>query len=198
MNFVRSITIFISKLRQALVVIVAFTLLTGIVYPIVVTGIAHLFFSHQAHGSVIERQGRIIGSELLSQPASGPGYFHPRPSAANHDPSASAASNLSVTSQLLRETLSRRIVAVQTENRTTLAVPMDLVTASASGLDPHITVETALYQAERIAKIRKVPVAYIHELITQHTETSFPLLFGKPRVGVLELNLALDDLSAPH
>jgi potassium-transporting ATPase KdpC subunit len=167
--------------------------LLGIVYPLVITGIAHLVFPAQASGEFVRRNGVLIGSRLIGQPFTGPAYFHSRPSAAGsgYDASASSGSNLGPTSSALVQ----RIAQAVTAEKTTDPVPVDLVTASGSGLDPDISPAAAYYQVQRISGSTGVPEEMLRKLVAAHiTQRQFGLL-GEPRVNVLELNLALDSLS---
>jgi K+-transporting ATPase ATPase C chain len=169
--------------------------LLGIVYPLAITGIAHILFPKQAAGSLITQNGEIIGSHLIGQSFTGPTYFHSRPSAAGtgYDAGASSGSNLAPTSKAL---IDRVQASVASEQNGASPVPIDLVTTSASGLDPDITPAAALYQAPRIATERHLSEAAVEALIQQHiTPRQFGLL-GEPRVNVLDLNLALDQTHA--
>ncbi|MBP7948652.1 MAG: K(+)-transporting ATPase subunit C [Verrucomicrobiales bacterium] len=164
------------------------------VYPIAITGLAQAFFKDKAHGSLItNKDGQVIGSALLSQNFAAANYFHPRPSAAGsgHDAASSGGSNLGPTSQKLNDALKERIAAYRATNglAADTPVPADAVTASASGLDPHISVANAEVQAARVAKARNLSIEKVKELIAANTETSF---FGPNAVNVLKLNLALD------
>lgn len=166
-------------------------LLTGIAYPLAVTAIAQIAFPQQANGSLMERDGMVIGAALIAQKFERAEYFHPRPSAAGagYEANNSGASNLSVTSKILQETYAERTQALGGGD-----IPADLITASGSGLDPHITPEGARYQAARIAQARHIPLKMLQTLIDEHTEgRSFGIL-GAPRVNVLSLNLALDKM----
>ena len=183
-------------LRPALVSLALFTLITGVVYPLVVTAIARVAFPHQAGGSLIVKDGTVIGSRLIGQPFDDPRYFWGRPSATSPHPynaAASAASNLGPTNPALTTAVKARVDALSAADPgNTAPVPVDLVTASASGLDPHISPAAALYQVRRVANARKVDEARVRDLVARHTEgRSFGFL-GEPRVNVLALNLALD------
>lgn len=176
---------------------IRFTLLTsvlfGFAYPLAFTALAALLFPHQSAGSLIERNGKIIGSSLLAQSFNSDRYFHPRPSAAGsgYDATASGGSNLAQSSATLVQRTQSSIDKLHAQNPAT-PVPIDLVTASGSGLDPDITPDAALFQAPRIARARGLSLDQVHRLIAQHTQGRQWGLFGEPRVNVLELNLALD------
>ena len=174
---------------------IATTVLLGILYPLLVTGLAKLFFPTQANGELIPRNGVIIGSRLIGQPFTGPGYFHSRPSAAGasgYDASASSGSNLGPTSAQLIARVNGDVARVQAENPG-VPVPVDLVTTSASGLDPDITPAAAAFQVRRVALERKATEAEIEKLVLEHTANRQWGFLGEPRVNVLELNLALDE-----
>jgi K+-transporting ATPase ATPase C chain len=173
------------------------TLVTGAAYPALVTVLAQALFSEQANGSLIKnQQGQPIGSELIGQTFSEPKYFWSRPSATGpygYNAAASSGSNLGPTNPALTDAVAARIQALkEADHGNHSPVPVDLVTASGSGLDPHISVAAAEYQIKRIAKVRKINEATLHELVDAHTEGRQWLLFGEPRVNVLKLNLALD------
>jgi K+-transporting ATPase ATPase C chain len=183
--------------RPALVLFVLLSILTGLVYPALVTGIAQLAFPHQANGSLIlDPQGKPIGSELIGQAFSDPKYFWGRPSATSPYPynaSASSGSNLGPANPALAETVKGRIQALRdADPGNQVPIPADLVMASGSGLDPHITPEAVEYQIDRVAKAREVDPAKIRELVRSHTEGRQWGFLGEPRVHVLKLNLALD------
>ncbi|WP_337997783.1 potassium-transporting ATPase subunit KdpC [Oleispirillum naphthae] len=186
----------ISHLRSALVLTLVMTALTGIAYPFAVTGIAELAFPRQAHGSLIERDGKVVGSALIGQAFSGPGYFHGRPSAAGqgYDAANSGGSNLAPSARALAEAVRARIAAERAANPGERGpVPADLVTASASGLDPHLSPAAAAWQAARVALARGLAVEEVRALIAARTEGRTFGLLGEPRVNVLALNLALDE-----
>jgi potassium-transporting ATPase KdpC subunit len=197
------------EVRPAIVVLVALTLITGLVYPLAMTGIAQIIFPQQAQGSMIERDGHVIGSALIGQNFTSDKYFHGRPSATTapdpNDPTKTVAapynaansggSNLGPSNKALIERVQGDLDKLKQENPS-VPVPADLVTTSASGLDPEISPEAALFQAPRIAKARNLPENRIRDLIAEQTEGRFLGLLGEPRVNVLLLNLALDRLSA--
>jgi K+-transporting ATPase ATPase C chain len=180
-------------LVTAMLYTVVTAVLLGVVYPLAVTGLARVIFPKQAEGELITRDGQVIGSRLIGQAFTGPGYFHSRPSAAGsgYDASASGGSNLASTSQALIT----RTTASVTAEQAGAAVPVDLVTASASGLDPDISPAAALYQVPRVAAERKMTTAAVEELVRQHITPRQLGLLGEPRVNVLELNLALNALA---
>ena len=182
--------------RPALVLFVLLSALTGIAYPLVVTGIGQAAFPQQAAGSLIVRDGRTVGSALIGQNFSDPKYFWGRPSATAPQPynaGASGGSNLGPLNPALAEAVKGRIEALRAADAGNPApVPVDLVTASASGLDPHISVAAAQYQAGRVARLRRLPLAQVRQLIDTHTEGRLFGFIGEPRVNVLQLNLALD------
>jgi potassium-transporting ATPase KdpC subunit len=186
----------LAHVRAAVVSLVVFTVVTGIAYPVVVTGIAQLVFPHQANGSLIVKDGKPVGSTLIGQPFDDPKYFWSRPSATSpfgYNAGASGASNLSPTNADLIKTVQGRVDALRAADPgNTAPVPVDLVTASGSGLDPDISPAAALYQVGRVAKARKLDEALVRSLVAQHTQGRQLGLFGEPRVNVLTLNLALD------
>lgn len=187
-----------SQLRPALVLIVALHLVTGVVYPLVVTGIAQVVWPGKANGSIVTVDGTARGSSLIGQPFSAPGYFWGRPSATSpvpYDASASSGSNLGPTNPALLKLVRQRVAALRTADpREKGPVPVDLVTASGSGLDPDISLAGALYQVPRVAAARGLPEATVRGLVQARAEGRTFGLLGAPRVNVLELNVALDHL----
>ena len=186
--------------RQALLMLVALTAVTGVVYPLAVTGVAQAMFSRAANGSLLERDGKPIGSALIGQPFSDPKYFWSRPSATAPMPynaGSSGASNQGPLNPALAGAVKARIEALRGADPTSrLPVPVDLVTASASGLDPHISPAAAEYQSARVAKARGVPIERVRALIAEYTVGRQFGFLGEPVVNVLQLNLALDKLRA--
>jgi K+-transporting ATPase ATPase C chain len=180
---------FTSSLRPALVLTLLFAALLGLVYPALMTGVGQVVFPDQANGSLIRQDGKVIGSELIGQSFAAPGYFHGRPSAAGkgYDATQSGGSNFGPTSKALVDRVKSDLAALGRPG-----APVDLVTASGSGLDPHISPEAALFQADRVAAARGLPERSIHDLVARHTEQPLLGFLGEPRVNVLELNLALD------
>ncbi|HVV99717.1 MAG TPA: potassium-transporting ATPase subunit KdpC [Planctomycetaceae bacterium] len=186
----------LTQLRPALVSLAIFTVLTGVIYPFVVTAIAQAVFPRQAHGSLIERDGKIVGSELIGQSFDQPGYFWGRPSATapfGYNAAASSGSNLGPTNPALTDAIAARVKALRDSGvDPQKPIPVDLVTASGSGLDPHISPASAAFQVERVAKARGRSVSEVRNLVQKHTESRTFGVLGEPRVNVLKLNLALD------
>lgn len=185
-------------IRQSIACLIVMTLLLGIVYPLVVTGLAQAVFPHRANGSVIVRDGRAVGSELIGQSFSDSGCFWSRPSATSpvpYDAANSGGSSLGPLSPKLLDQIKARIAQLQHGPTTQPSIPADLVTASASGLDPHISPAAAEYQAPRVAKARGLPEGKVRELVARFTSNRQLGLLGEPRVNVLQLNLALDELA---
>jgi potassium-transporting ATPase KdpC subunit len=196
----------LSQIRPALVLLVLMTVLTGLAYPLAITGIASVLFPYQAGGSLIEKHGKVIGSALIGQNFVDPKYFHGRPSATTgtdpNDPSKtvpapynaanSGGSNAGPTSKALIERVKADVATLKKDGNG--PVPVDLVTTSASGLDPDITPAAAEFQAARVAAARKLSVERVRALVAQATEDRFLGILGEPRVNVLKLNMALDSL----
>jgi K+-transporting ATPase ATPase C chain len=182
------------NLITAVLMTVATTILLGIIYPLVVTGLAQLIFPKQANGQLIQKNGKVIGSSIIAQGFASPGYFHPRLSFAGngYDPTNTNGSQLGPTNQKLIDRVKADVANAQTENPTA-TVPIDLVTGSASGLDPHITPASAEFQLLRVAKERGTTVEQLRPLVKRHTEDRQFGFLGEARVNVLELNLELDD-----
>ena len=185
-----------AQFRPAVVSLILFTVMTGMVYPLAVTGLAQVFFPRQANGSLMVKDGQAIGSELIGQPYDDPKYFWGRLSATSPFPynaAASAGSNLGPLNADLLEAVQARIDALKAADpQNTAPIPVDLVTASASGLDPHISVASALYQVPRVARARGLSEDQVRTLVEQSTEGRQFGILGEPRVNVLKLNLALD------
>ncbi|WP_414682898.1 potassium-transporting ATPase subunit KdpC [Longimicrobium sp.] len=185
-----------NQIRPAVVGTLVLMLITGALYPGVVTALAQVIFPRQANGSLVEADGRVVGSELIGQPFAGPAYFHPRPSAAGsgYDGGASGGTNKGPTDRKLADTLITQSVAqaVEAEGAQPGRVPADMATRSASGLDPHISPANAALQVARVAHSRGVDAARVQALVARHTEGRTLGLLGEPQVNVLLLNLALD------
>lgn len=179
------------ELRPALVLVLLFTVIAGIVYPLTVTGIGQILFPGAADGSLIERDGKVIGSGLIGQQFTDPRYFHPRPSASDYDATRSGGTNLAPSSEALLQDITARTAAAGRDSNGR-PVPIDLVTASGSGLDPHISPQSAALQVSRVARERQIRESDLRALVEQHIEQPTFGIFGKPRVNVLKLNLALD------
>lgn len=183
----------IAHLRPALVLLAFFTLVTGLAYPLAMTGLVQVLLPVQANGSMIDRQGVLVGSELIGQRFTSDRYFHGRPSAAGangYDAASSSGSNLGPLSKKLSERVSGDVAALRKAGATT--IPIDAVTTSASGLDPHVSPAYAAAQIERVAAARNVPAEQVRALVERHTEQPSLGLIGEPRINVLRLNLTLD------
>jgi potassium-transporting ATPase KdpC subunit len=199
----------LKEIRPAILVLALLTLLTGLAYPLAMTAIAGVIFPKQAQGSLIERDGKVVGSALIGQEFKEDKYFHGRPSAttapdpadssktvpAPYNAANSGGSNLGPTSKALDDRVKEDVDKLKAENPNA-AVPMDLVTTSASGLDPDISPEAALFQVPRVAKARNLPEDRVRQLVAENTKGALVGLLGEPRVNVLELNLALDAAAA--
>jgi potassium-transporting ATPase KdpC subunit len=199
----------LKEIRPAIVFIIALTLITGLAYPLAMTGIAGVIFPNQAQGSLLEKEGKVVGSALIGQVFADDKYFHGRPSATNapdpkdstktidapYNAGNSMGSNLGPTNKALVERVKGDVDKLKEENAST-AVPIDLVTTSGSGLDPHISPAGALFQVARVAKARKMTENQVRQLVTDHIEGRFLGLLGEPRVNVLVLNMALDRAAA--
>jgi K+-transporting ATPase ATPase C chain len=198
------------EIRPAIILIIALTVITGLIYPLVMTGIAGVVFPYQAQGSLIEKDGKVVGSALIGQIFADDKYFHGRPSATNApDPKDatktidapynavnSMGSNLGPTSKALIDRVKADVDKLKKENPSAAAVPVDLVTTSGSGLDPDISPEAAFFQVPRVAKARNMPEDRLRQIVQEHTDGRFLGLLGEPHVNVLLLNLALDQVAA--
>lgn len=184
----------LKDIGKCLLFFIVLTMLTGLGYPLLVTGLAQLFFPWQANGSLVKKDGRVVGSYLLGQKFTSPYYFHGRPSASDYNAMASGGLNYAPSSRSLAEEIEKRYYTLVRENPglTRKKTPLDLITTSASGLDPHISPEAALVQVPRIARVRSIPEEALVSLIKKYTRPRWLGVFGEPRVNVLELNLALD------
>jgi len=191
----------LKQLRTSMIAIVLFTMLTGVFYPFLVTGIAQLVFPERANGSLIHKDGKLLGSELIGQPFSDPKYFWSRPSATGpfaYNAGASSGSNYGPINQSYLDGVQKRIQDLRTADpQNYKPIPVDLVTASGSGLDPHISVAAALYQLPRVSRVRGLNQDKLRSLVVQFTEGKQLGFLGEPRVNVLKLNLALDVMQSP-
>lgn len=188
-----------SLLRPALVLLALFTLLTGVAYPLVVWVIGQLLFPHQANGSLIEVRGRVVGSELIAQRFEGPGWFWPRPSAVAYNAAGSGGSNFATTNPALLDAIRDRVAALRRADPSAAGrpIPVDLVTASGSGLDPDITPASAYFQATRVASARGLDVEDVRRMIAGRLQGRAFGFLGEPRVNVLTLNIALQSMQRP-
>jgi K+-transporting ATPase ATPase C chain len=186
----------LAQLRTSLLTLLVMTLLTGVAYPLAITGIAQVVFPGKASGSLIQRDGETVGSPLIGQPFDDPKYFWSRPSATGPMPynaASSSGSNLAVSNPAQQDAIKARVAKLrESDPGNTTPIPIDLITASGSGLDPHISPAAAAYQTARVARVRELPVEQVQTIIAQHTEPRQFGVLGEPRVNVLELNLALD------
>jgi potassium-transporting ATPase KdpC subunit len=194
---VRNVQEIAREIKTAMLLFIAFSLLTGLIYPLFMTGIIQTAIPEKASGSMVAVDGRVIGSELIGQNFSGPGYFHGRPSAVGYMANGSGGSNLGPTSNKLMEETQKRIEYVRLENglSSDIPVPADLVLTSGSGLDPHISTEGAMLQVPRIARSRGLPELEVRALVNGSVEPIYLGTFGQDRVNVLRLNMKLDGLS---
>jgi K+-transporting ATPase, C subunit len=188
---------FLKQLRPTLVTLILFTIITGVVYPLLVTGIAQLVFPEKANGSFIKKDGKSVGSELIGQPFTDPKYFWSRLSATGpyaYNAGASSGSNYGPLNPALLDAAKKRVQDLEAaDSLNTQPIPVDLVTSSASGLDPHISIAAALYQVPRVARVRAISEPQVRSLVDQFTEGRQLGFLGEPRVNVLKLNLALDE-----
>ena len=184
------------EIKRGLIIFLLLTVLTGLIYPLFITGIAQLIWSSKANGSLITKNGHVVGSNLIGQRFSKPEYFHGRPSRVDYRGSISGASNLGPTSRKFLQETQKQITQVREENKlqNNLPLPADLVLSSGSGLDPHISKEAAILQAPRVAKARHISLETVQKLIHKNTELPELKIFGQPRVNVLGLNLDLENL----
>jgi K+-transporting ATPase ATPase C chain len=191
---------FLKHLHSSIIAIFLFTVLTGVLYPLAVTGIAQLVFPGKANGSLIQKDGKTLGSELIGQPFSDPKYFWSRPSATSpfaYNARASSGSNYGPLNPALFDAVQKRIKDLKdADPQNTEPIPVDLVTASGSGLDPHISVAAALYQVPRVARVRSIPEERVRALVDQQIEGRQLGFLGEPRVNVLKLNLTLDEMKS--
>jgi K+-transporting ATPase ATPase C chain len=189
---------FLRQLRTAIILIVLLTCVTGLLYPLAVTGVAQLVFPTKANGSMIQRNGKLVGSKFIGQPFSDPKYFWSRLSATGpyaYNAASSSSSNYGPLNLALLDAVKKRVQDLKAADpQNSLPIPVDLVTASGSGLDPHISVAAAQYQISRVARARGMSEATVRSLVGRYTEGRQLGFFGEPRVNVLELNLALDEM----
>jgi len=186
-----------TALRPAIVMLLLFTVITGLIYPLAITGAAQLIFPHQANGSLVRNGNLVVGSELIGQNFAKPEYFHPRPSAAGdgYNAAGSSGSNLGPTSKALADNITQRVADARKDG-VTGPVPADMVTASGSGLDPDISPENALAQVHRVASARRLPEAQVRQLVEDAVVPGTLGILGEPHVNVLALNRQLDGISA--
>ena len=185
------------EFKRALLMFIAFSIATGLIYPLAFTGLSRLVFPKQAEGSLVPVNGKTVGSNLIGQMFTKPEYFHGRPSSADYDAANSGASNMAPSNKKFLDQVRDRVEQVRRENNLApdTPVPPDLVLASGSGLDPHISPQAALLQVARVAKARSLPETEVEQLVQRHVERPQFRLLGQPRVNVLKLNLALDALA---